>query len=78
MKPHPLHHLTPVDITEPGHVISVSVSAHMAGTLPGKIVHQLAQSARQLVSTCTCMYVYNMCVYNMCMYNMSIVVHDGE
>jgi RNA 3'-terminal phosphate cyclase (ATP) len=49
VKPHPVHHLTPATITEPGHVVSVSVHAYVAGTVPEKTAHQLAQSARQQV-----------------------------
>ena len=50
MRPHPLNYITPATITEPGHVVLVSVHAHIAGTLPVKIVHQMTQSARQQVS----------------------------
>ena len=51
VKPHPVHHLTPATIMEPGHVVSVSVHAYVAGTTPEKIAHQLAQSARQQVTS---------------------------
>ena len=49
MKPHPLHHLTSVTITEPGHVTSVSIHSYTSGTVPEKVAKQMAQSARQQV-----------------------------